>query len=48
MEEKATPTVSRESAAKENLAKQPFEKNVEILLSILEEAESGYRTNLFT
>ena len=42
VEEKATPIVSRESAAKENLAKQPFEKNVEIIRSILKEAESGY------
>lgn len=48
----AKPAVSKESAAIKNLTKQqqeiankakkPFEKNVEMLRSILEEAESGY------
>jgi hypothetical protein len=50
--EKAKLTVSKESTAIKNLTKQqqkaidkakkPFEKNVEVLRSILEEAESGY------
>jgi hypothetical protein len=52
VEKKAKPAVSSESTAIENLTKQqqeaidkakkPFEKNVELLRSIIEEAESGY------
>ncbi len=52
VEEMAKPTVSKESITIEILTKQqqeaidkakkPFEKNVEILKSIIEEAESGY------